>query len=187
MRKLFNIAIVIGVAASLTGCFDKASPNYQYFPNMYEPVGYEAYQKTDAFRSGGEAQLPADGSVARGVALPYEYPDTNEGYDLAKANLLNPLDSTWTEADMETGKELYGIYCAICHGNKGDGQGTLVKREKFLGVPRYDDPARNITEGSIYHVVMYGRNSMGSHANLINEKERWQVARYVMKLKEELK
>ncbi len=183
MRKLFNILLVIGLVASVTGCFDKAKPNYQYFPNMYEPVGYEAYQKTDAFRSGGEAQLPAEGSVARGF-LPYEYPDTNEGYDLARSSLINPLDSIWTEDDMATGKELYGIYCAICHGNKGDGQGTLMKREKFLGIPNYKD--RDITEGSIYHVLMYGRNAMGSHANQVNEKERWQIARYVMKLREDL-
>jgi hypothetical protein len=40
-----------------------------------------------------------------------------------------------------------------------------------------------ITEGSIYFVVTYGLNSMGSHANQISSHERWLVADYVLKLK----
>ncbi len=183
MKNILNLGIVLAAGLILTGCFDKSAPNYQYFPNMYAPVGYEAYQKTDAFRNGLEAQIPAEGSVPRGY-LPYEYPDSNEGYEAAKADLKNPLDASWTEADMANGKELYGIYCAICHGNKGNGQGWLVQQEKFLGVPSYKD--REITEGSIYHVLMYGRNAMGSHANQVNEKERWQIAKYVMQLREDL-
>lgn len=173
----------------MTSCFNKSQPNYQYFPNMYEPVGYEAYQEIDGVPFGGfaknnmEAQIPAEGSVKRGW-MPYEYEDTNEGYEAAKAELKNPLAAT--EENAAKGKELYGIYCAICHGNKGNGQGYLVKNEKFLGIPSYDDVARAITEGSIYHVLMYGKNNMGSHASQLDTKERWQVVQHVLKLKAEL-
>ena len=59
-------------------------PNYQYFPNMYEPVGYETYADSDAFANGIEAQIPVEGSIARGWE-PYDYPDTNEGYEAAKS------------------------------------------------------------------------------------------------------
>ena len=81
-------------------------------------------------------------------------------------------------------QELFDIYCAICHGNTGDGKGKLVTNEKFLGVPSYKD--RVITEGSIFHVITYGLNSMGSHANQLNQDERWLVTAYVQKLKSEL-
>jgi hypothetical protein len=54
-------------------------------------------------------------------------------------------------------------------------------REKFLGVPSYKD--RVITEGSIFHIVTYGINSMGSHANQVDAHERWLIADYVLKLK----
>ncbi|MDX1333371.1 MAG: cytochrome c, partial [Robiginitalea sp.] len=100
--------------------------------------------------------------------------------------VASPLDSLNREENLAVGKELYDIYCAICHGTKGDGKGTLVQREKILGVPSYADPARNITAGDTYHVIYYGLNSMGSYANQLNHKERWQVAEYVMKLKEDL-
>lgn len=185
MKSFVKIGVILGSAILMTSCFNKTKPNYQYFPNMYEPVGYEAYDESNAFPGGMEALYPAEGSIARGK-MPFEYPRTIEGYEDAKANLGSPLDVAETEANLTKGKELYGIYCAICHGTKGDGQGNLVKREKFLGVPKYDDAARAITIGSVYHVIYYGKNSMGSHAAQLNETERWQVAEYVMKLKNDL-
>ena len=148
---------------------------------MYESVGYKTYAESDAFNNGIEAQLPVAGSVARGWA-PYDYPDTNDGYEAAKADLKSPL--AITAEHRAEGKELYGVYCAVCHGAKGDGQGILMKREKFLGIPSYAD--REITDGSIYHVLMYGKNAMGSHAGQVNATERWQIAQHVMYLRNEL-
>jgi mono/diheme cytochrome c family protein len=148
---------------------------------MYEPVGYETYADSDAFANGIEAQVPVKGSIARGWE-PYDYPNTNEGYELAKINLISSIEDT--DANKDNGKELYGIYCAVCHGNKGDGQGILMTREKFLGVPSYAD--REITPGSIYHVLMYGKNAMGSHAGQVNAEERWQIAQHVMELRNKL-
>jgi mono/diheme cytochrome c family protein len=180
MKRFIKIGVVLGVAVAVTSCFNKSKPNYQYMPNMYEPVSYETYAESNAFSNGIEAQLPAEGSIPRGWQ-PYEYPDTNEGYEAAKANLKSPLDSTMAAVNLATGKELYTIYCAICHGEKGDGKGHLATTEKFLGIPSYAD--REITEGSIYHVLMYGKNAMGSHASQVNEKERWQIAQYVLTLR----
>ena len=128
--------------------------------------------------------MPVDapeGTIARGHSI-YSYANTNDGYNSALKNLKTDLSSS--EIDLKRGKELYEIYCGICHGNKGAGQGKLVKREKILGVPSYAD--RPITTGSIYHVIYYGKNSMGSYANLLNEEERWQVTAYVEALRNEL-
>ncbi|AUS07265.1 cytochrome C [Tamlana carrageenivorans] len=151
-------------------------------PNMYESAGYETYGEA-AFSNGLEAQLPAEGSVARGY-IPFDVENSTEGYEFAKANLVSPLDST--QVDLNRGKELYDIYCGICHGNKGDGQGNLVKREKILGIPSYDDAGRAINAGSIYHTIYYGKNAMGSYANQLQEEERWQVVSYVLQLKADL-
>lgn len=181
MKSLYKIVAVVGLSIVATSCFNKNKPNYQFFPNMYEAVPYETYSEHDVFKGGKEGQLPAEGTIKRGF-VPYEIPNTPEGYALAKATLKSPLDSL--SRNSENGKALFNIYCAICHGEKGDGKGNLVKREKFLGVPNYKD--REITEGSIYHVITYGLNSMGSHANQLSQQERWQVVDYVLKLRSEL-
>jgi len=169
---------------SLVSCFNEKKPNYQFMPNMYEPVSYQTYGDYEVFPNQQEAMLPVEGTISRGW-MPYDYPNTTDGLNLAKAELKNPL--AVTEESLSEGKELYNIYCAICHGEKGDGQGVLVKREKFLGIPSYADAGRNITEGGIYHVQMFGLNSMGSYASQTNELERWQIVQHVMNLKAALK
>ena len=181
MKSLINIFILVVIITSLFSCQNKRKPNYQFFPNMYESVGYEAYGEYDVFPNKQEALVPPEGTIARGHSL-YSYANTNDGYNSALKNLKTDLSSS--EIDLKRGKELYEIYCGICHGNKGAGQGKLVKREKILGVPSYAD--RPITTGSIYHVIYYGKNSMGSYANLLNEEERWQVTAYVEALRKEL-
>ena len=185
MKRTINIVATAILVMVLVSCSKKSKPNYQYFPNMYESIGYEAYGEYNngIFENGQGAQLPAEGSIPRGW-LPYDYKNSNVGYQSAKDSLRNPL--RYTKNNLEKGKELYGIYCAICHGDKGNGKGHLVKQEKILGVPSYDDQGRAITQGSIYHVMYYGINSMGSYASQTNEKERWQIVQYVQKLKADL-
>ncbi|MEB3444433.1 cytochrome c [Flavobacterium psychrophilum] len=181
MIKVYTLAVLMGMSSLLFSCQDKLKPNYQFFPNMYESAGYETYSESSAFKNGKEGQLPVQGTVKRGF-VPYEIPNTPEGYLASKKINTTPLDST--KVDSDKGKVLFDIYCAICHGEKGDGKGNLVKREKYLGVPSYAD--REVSVGSIYHVETYGLNSMGSYANQLSQTERWQVAAYVLKLKSEL-
>lgn len=175
-----NILIIISVSLLFSSCFDPSKPNFQYFPDMYESLAYETYAESDGFANGIVAQLPPEGSIPRGWE-PYDYEDSNEGYELAKSQLISPIEVN--NKNLSQGKELYEIYCSVCHGDKGDGMGILAQREKFLGIPAYTD--RDITPGSIYHVLMYGINAMGSHAGQVNEEERWQIAQYVMQLREE--
>lgn len=172
----------------MVSCNSKRSRNYQYFPNMYQSVGYEAYSSHEGnvvFENNGtsEALKPVDGTVHRGW-LPYDYKNSNDGYQSAKYNLKNPID--YTKENKAKGQQLYTIYCAICHGDKGNGKGYLVTAEKILGVPSYDDVGRAITEGSIYHVMYYGINSMGSYASQTSIEERWQIVQYVESLKASL-
>jgi mono/diheme cytochrome c family protein len=186
MKSLLKIAFVLGIVVSFSSCKDNLKPNYQYMPNMYESVAYETYSESDAFNSptglkGKEGQLPAEGSIKRGF-VPYEIPNTTEGYDFSKTITTSPLEGK--AVDMKKAEELYGIYCAICHGETGNGMGKLVKQEKLLGVPSYKD--RQVTVGSIFHVQTYGLNSMGSYANQLSQQERWMIAAYVLELKSKL-
>ncbi|MFC4634004.1 c-type cytochrome [Dokdonia ponticola] len=186
MKNIFKIAIVLIAIVSLGSCQNDNKPNYQYMPNMYESVGYEAYGDYEVFEpvtGGSSAMVPAEGSIMRGW-MPYEIENTPEGKAFAKANLKNKVP--FTEETEAKGKELYEIYCGICHGKKGDGNGYLVEREKILGVPAYNDAGRAITEGSIYHVMYYGINSMGSYASQMTEEELWMVDHYVLTLKDKL-
>mgnify|MGYP000846703869 CR=1 FL=1 len=179
--KNLKILIALVVFVSFISCNNKRMPQVQYMPDMYESIPYD----TDGEKGLNNKPVnrpPVAGTIPRGGFPAYDIPDTPEGYERARLEVANPIEAS--EKNLEKGKQLYTIYCTSCHGEKGDGKGNLVKREKFLGVPSYAD--REVTNGSIFHVVTYGLNSMGSHANQLSQEERWQVADYVLKLKSEL-
>lgn len=193
MKSLLKISLVLLAFFMLASCNDERKRQVQYMSDtdMYVPVGYETYGIDTVYSNGTSARLPVAGTISRGN-VPYDYDASEAGYQAAKDSLKSPLkfktalDSVYrvSEDDMKQGKYLYGIYCATCHGLKGDGQGDLVKNEKFLGIPNYKD--RELTEGSIYHVIMKGRNLMGSHSSQLNATERWQVVSYVEQLRSDL-
>lgn len=183
MKTLSNIAIILAVSSTLIGCFNKNKPNYQYFPDMYVSPSYETYGAYEIFPGEQSALLPVKNTIPRGYE-PYELEDSFEGYDQSKDILDYPFEVT--EENLAVGAHLYTLYCAVCHGDKGDGKGILVEREKLLGIPSYADPGRVIVPGRIYHVETYGLNTMGSYASQVNSKERWQIAMHVMDLKANL-
>ena len=75
----------------LQSCWgEKGEPNYEYMPNMYQPLSYEAYSENFIYEDNLSARVPVEGTIPRGYSL-YEYEDTNEGYDLAKKELSNPF------------------------------------------------------------------------------------------------
>lgn len=178
-----NLKLIIGLAifASFISCNDKRKPQLEYMPDMYVSVPYDA---DDAEGLNGEPvnSKPVAGTIPRGGYPAYDIADTPEGYEKAKAEVKNPLEAT--EENLANGKAMYDIYCISCHGKKGDGNGYLSQAEKFEGIPSYKD--RDINAGTIYHVVMHGKNLMGSHSSQLTYNERWQITHYVEKLRADL-
>ena len=180
--KSLKVIITLVVLVSLASCNNKRTPQVQFMPDMYVSVPYDV-NGAEGLNANMVNRLPVAGTVSRKGIVAYDIPNTQEGYEKAKAELKNPLATT--EKSLAKGKELYGIYCASCHGTKGDGNGVLSQRDKFNGIPNYKD--RDLNSGNIYHVIMHGKNLMGSHAAQLQYKERWQVVQYVEKLRSELK
>ncbi|BAV94260.1 cytochrome C [Ichthyobacterium seriolicida] len=169
---------------SSCGQRDKSKPNKVYMPDMYYSLAYEPYSYNENFADKSSARKPVAGTVKRGF-VPYDMPNTTEGYQLSKTKVVSPLEKN--EDNLRNGKANFNIYCALCHGEKGDGQGILVQNEKILGVPDFSKVRLpDITEGSIFHVITYGKGIMGSHASQLTKKERWEIVQYVEKLRNDL-
>lgn len=155
-----------------------------------------AYAADDAARE--NASHGFDGSSPGAVAfspngsVPYYYTDTEEERIRATREITkNPFPIT--EASLEHGMELYNIYCGICHGQNGDGQGYLVREaDPAKGIVAGVYPAApanllqdtfiNTSPGLIYHAIMYGKNVMGPYADKLSYKERWEVIHYIRSL-----
>ncbi|SDS43680.1 quinol:cytochrome c oxidoreductase monoheme cytochrome subunit [Polaribacter sp. KT25b] len=180
MKKL-KLIIALVTLTSIVSCNDKRTPQVQYMPDMYVSVPYDP-NGVDGIKGEPVNLEPVAGTIPRGGHPAYDIPNTNEGYEKAKNELRNPYEAS--EENLENGKAMYTIYCISCHGSKGDGNGYLSQADKFAGIPNYKD--RDINAGSIYHVIMHGKNLMGSHASQLTYKERWQIVHYVEKLRTDL-
>lgn len=192
MKRPFDLsifALITGSMVFMASCSNnELSPGLEYMPDMYRSSAYKAYTKSNLFADSASSRKPVAGTVPRNnpETLPYHetypYPKTNEGYEAAGANLKNPLAAT--PEVLKLGETKYKIYCSPCHGEKGDGNGILVQRDKFAGVPSYyNENLKNLSEGKMYHTIYYGKNMMGSHASQLNYEERWAVIRWVGKLR----
>ena len=103
-----------------------------------------------------------------------------------------------TTKGLEQGKELYDIYCGICHGANADGQGYLVREEDpskgivagvYPAAPAnlVQDTFINASPGRIYHAIMHGKNVMGPYADKLTYLERWNVIHYIRSLQAKAK
>ena len=192
MNTLKYILIFILV---LSGCGDSASdgreltrhPGYEYMPNMYRSPSYETYSENPLFNNNSTARKPVEGTIARGF-MPFEYNNSTEDYIRAGKNLKNPLENN--NKNLNEGEALYGMFCAHCHGQNGDGKGS-ISHPLYGGIPSYSDEImvrrsgssmKNLKDGHLYHAITYGLNAMGPHASQINANERWKIIMYVNQL-----
>jgi len=191
---LASFCILAG-AVMFSACRDKQSTGLEYARNMYDPIApnYDTPISTDnellkSFK-GHTAQTPPPHTSPIGFVEEDVYPNTKEGYEAAGVSLVGTLPVN--EKNLMEGQHLFKVMCGPCHGEKGDGQGHLVKIEKFSGVPSFIDPEKassrgglmkDLSAGKIYHTIKYGLNAMGSYASQLTPDERWKVVMYVQQL-----
>jgi mono/diheme cytochrome c family protein len=173
-------------ALVLVACSDPNSPGVEYMPDMYRSPAIETYVDYNYPDSATSRKAP-ENAIPRGY-LPYPYQNNDEGLAAASENLKNPLNLT--EKSIQEGKVLYTSFCAHCHGKEGKGEGS-IQNPIYGAVPSYLDETpnrrlgtsmKNLTEGHIYHTIMYGLNAMGPHSSLIRENDRWKIVAYVQTL-----
>ena len=180
--------VVLAFVATLSACNDNKSTGLEYARNMYDPIAYNPDQPNKNFANGQTAQTPPLHTSPVGFVEEDIYSNDKDGYEAASTNLTSSLPVN--QKNLMEGQHLYVVMCGPCHGEKGDGQGHLVKIEKFTGVPAYHGDAassrgglmKDLTAGKIYHTIMYGLNNMGSHASQLSPEERWKVVMYVQQL-----
>jgi cytochrome c553 len=118
-------------------------------------------------------------------AVPFYYENTElERVRCEQEMIQNPFPIT--KAGLDRAKPLYDVNCGICHGEKGDGQGSLVTipDAKYPAQPKnlLGDDMISAGNGRYYFGIMYGKNVMGAYADKLSYEERWQVIHYIRAL-----
>ncbi len=183
-------------------------PGREYMPDMAHSRPYDVYypgpgtnsdilnesgaQEVDylLFKDRTTARKPVEGTIARGYA-PYPYNNNEEGYEASVA-YQNPYTANLKSGEipkdvLDVGKEKYDVYCGVCHGAKGEGDGSIsiLSGGPYAGVPNYyADTYMEMPEGKMFHSVHYGRNDMGSYASQLTKDERWKVIAYIKSMQQ---
>jgi mono/diheme cytochrome c family protein len=83
---------------------------------------------------------------------------------------------------IERGQERYQIFCAMCHGATGDGDGMIVRRG-FRQPPSYhQDSLRQARVGHFFRVITEGFGAMPSYRAQVPVQDRWAIIAYVRAL-----
>jgi len=107
---------------------DNNSTGHAYFPDMSYSYAYETYSSSPNFSDSIQMWLPVEGTVPRGK-IPYQYTKTFDDQQRAGLELVNPIVPS--KEDLAKGKEQYDIYCGLCHGDMGKGDGHLYTSKLF--------------------------------------------------------
>lgn len=96
---------------------------------------------------------------------------------------INPIPAD--EVSLQRGEILYSIHCAVCHGDRAQGDGPLVSH--YLNRPPGDLTGPNIAaqfDGTLFRTVSQGFGQMPPLAENLTPRERWDVINYLRKLEQ---
>jgi mono/diheme cytochrome c family protein len=169
--------------------------------DMQDQPRYKAYKQSDFFSDKKAMRELPEGVVPRG------YLRDNKAFYTGKkenADLSAPVETTTDAAGntvvssfpndieefpvpvtkelVDRGQDRFNIYCIVCHGPNGNGDGMVVRRG-FPKPPTYhDDRLRNAPVGHFFDVMTNGWGKMNSYAAQVQPADRWAIAAYIRTL-----
>lgn len=167
------------------------------------------YRSSNFFGDGLSARQPVPGTVPRGflrsdreffmgkksqtgnatpTAQPAASPGTNANSSIAAQNAVSYPDAVDTfpfpidDKVLARGKERYDIFCSVCHGLTGYGDGMIVRRGFRRAASFHDDRLRQAPVGHFFDVTTNGWGTMPSYAAQIPAQDRWAIIAYIRAL-----
>lgn len=170
---------------------------------MYLGIKKEAAAKALAASQKRSATVRSVSSVRTSVAGAAEDEQAEEKPAAAAEEDLSiymtefPADIKITDEFVARGQQRFDIYCSVCHGYAGNGDGLVNARAQALNAngkatwtaakslhdPIVKDAEKNPL-GRIYETISIGRNTMGPYGDQISPTDRWAIVAYVKALQE---
>jgi len=165
------------------------SPRIHLISNMDFQDKYKAQNPSPLFADGRAMRLDPAGTVARGeLALTGSFMDGKLGDEEWVTEL--PVDANMKT--MQRGRERFNIYCTVCHGFAGRGDGLVHQRASELAmsgqavwVKPVDLTEQRVVDqpfGQIVNTITNGIRTMPGYRQQIPAEDRWAIAYYLKAL-----
>jgi mono/diheme cytochrome c family protein len=127
---------------------------------------------TTPSRGNPQMSVPTNGTAMAGYQVSYgAFPATID----SMSGIANPVPSS--DTSIANGRMYYQINCAVCHGDRGMGDGPAA-RYGVPGISIVSDITKARTDGYLFGMIRNGRGLMPPY-NRIEEHDRWDVVNYV--------
>ncbi|MEZ5345728.1 MAG: cytochrome c [Pyrinomonadaceae bacterium] len=169
--------------------------------DMQDQPRLKPYKSSDFFSNNSAMRELPEGTVARGHLNDNKalYTGKKENADLsiqvetttdASGNTLvssfpNDVEEfpiPVTQELIDRGQSRYNIYCIVCHGPVGKGDGMVVRRGYPQPPTYHDDRLRNAPVGHFFDVMTNGWGKMNSYSAQIPVTDRWAIVAYIRAL-----
>ena len=206
--RYFFLAYAL-IALTVVGIFGLrgqkfSKPPIRIFPDMEEQDKLRAQKPDPFFADGHGGRLPVTQTQPRGFnpegetvigGIPeYEFGGQTGYYYTGHVgdyfgNGMPPelkLTSESAAALIRHGKERFNIYCAVCHGVSGNGQGIT----SIYGVPVAANPNAKLNSGSqetypdgrLFETITNGKGLMSGYGYNVPVRDRWAIVAYIRTL-----
>jgi mono/diheme cytochrome c family protein len=145
---------------------------------MYDQPRYEPLERSDFFDDGRSARpLPV------GV-VPFQQTPRDTPMETGRTNgaLSNDIPVPVDMALLKRGQERFNIFCAVCHGQTGEGNGMIVQRGYKHPPSYHSDRLRGLPVGHFFDVITHGYGAMPSYASQVPVADRWAIVAYIRAL-----
>ena len=180
--RLSFVGALLGLVV-VTACQGQPSEDPPIHPNlnMDFQTKYRPQKKNEFFEDGRSERLPVAGTIAQGNLKE----DTSLHFGKSGEAFVSKIPVRITQGLVERGQERFNIYCAVCHGKTGQGNGIVIQRNAgMLRPPNFhEDRLVNMPAGQIYDAILNGvRGNMPSYGYAIPVQDRWAIVAYVQAL-----
>jgi len=166
-----------------------SQPPVEIFSDMVRQPKVLPQTPSDFFPNGRSERRPVAGTVPLGYAMP---PDRTAIVFSSGPDYLNTgrMGSQWgagfpmevTAAAMQQGQRSFGIYCTVCHGGAGAGNGVAFRFGLATVQSLLQPRIREMSEGEIFNTITYGKNTMLGLGDRIPVADRWAIIAYLRAL-----
>lgn len=173
------------------------SPNrgIAIFQNMADQPSFRAQEPNHLFQDGRAARPPIPGTLAQEDPVVLDV--LVQGGAAGAWSQTLPPEIPLNMALLDRGLERYNIYCALCHGYAGFGDGVVNARaqalvDNMLGPvdgtvwvkPRSLHEAEVVAQpvGQLFNTITHGIRNMAGYGAQIPVEDRWAIAAYVKAL-----
>jgi mono/diheme cytochrome c family protein len=169
------LTLALGVLLLMAAGCERTGPSFQ---QMGRQPKYDPYEPSEFFADGQSARPRIPGTVARGELTSNPFLDTGKIGGTDGDGFPFPV----TQQVLDRGNERFNIYCSVCHGRVGDGNGMIPSRGYRRPPSFHTESLRAAKTGHFFDVMTNGFGSMPSYAVQVPVRDRWAIIAYIRAL-----